>query len=757
MPSEPTTPSDQESTQLHQIQVPQLPDVDPLSRRKDGTVSKMRSHRGNVPVLPQTKLCPHCPAKFTRTTHLNRHLRTHTGERLHRCDLCDAQFTRSDLLARHKRSCVDPLSRLKRKACLGCVESKVKCDRETPCSRCASRGRQCVYPPMPKKPPSVIMGNESINSDKSLVSPSTSSSVVGPPTPPQDDDAPDETPTTEVFHPNSQRDDPRPSPFRNSAIELPTRIYDPKGKGKAVGAVNSHLSPAFWNDGDEFVKLFSNVFPEIVNPNAPAQAGFDATGSYATETSGPLSEAFGIPSFFTPSMAYPLHSFNGPSIQPALNDARYLSVPNLEEGYALYKDPTIAELQHYLQLYSTVYVEQHPISHVPSFNPGLASPYLLSAMQACGALFVKTTKASLFVAKTLYMARDALMEEFARNSTDPVDQMHLVVGTVLLQTIGLFHEQSDERTSASWIHGLLVMLIRNNVMIKTNAAWKPNFSSSVSLDALWRNWVTHESMKRAIIWSYMHDCCHSMYFGWQPQYLCDEMDLYLPCNSDLWEAKDANEWWCILHSPTQAGYADTEARLRGPNLRQALQCLKQHNFSGTPIALDPFAHFVLIHAILRRLFSICLEDRLANNQADDRHEQSVRMEIRDLDYSMQNWVESWKQSPLSPRARSDVEPPFIANVLPFYWLGQVALLAYQEGLPPFSYNASHTNQMELHYRLVKRWLRHIRNFLKNTDEASTLVWADLMKVRLHTWQQEVEVDLQNNESQDGVTEFFTEL
>ena len=43
--------------------------------KKDGTVSRMRSHRGNVPQLPQTKLCPYCPAKFTRTTHLNRHLR----------------------------------------------------------------------------------------------------------------------------------------------------------------------------------------------------------------------------------------------------------------------------------------------------------------------------------------------------------------------------------------------------------------------------------------------------------------------------------------------------------------------------------------------------------------------------------------------------------------------------------------------------------------------------------------------------------
>jgi hypothetical protein len=112
--------------------------------KKDGTISRMRSHRGNVPQLPQTKLCPFCPAKFTRTTHLNRHLRnrrptslwvlsanswidyTRRYERafvsmrgaqpmlpvdfpMPNCvvlgQVCGAQFTRSDLLARHKRSC----------------------------------------------------------------------------------------------------------------------------------------------------------------------------------------------------------------------------------------------------------------------------------------------------------------------------------------------------------------------------------------------------------------------------------------------------------------------------------------------------------------------------------------------------------------------------------------------------------------------------------------------------------------------------
>jgi len=82
------------------------PSTQNIEFRKDGTASKMRSHKGNIPVLPKSKLCPHCSASFTRTTHLNRHLRTRkssnrtfvirsfasfrlidTNERQHRCDV----------------------------------------------------------------------------------------------------------------------------------------------------------------------------------------------------------------------------------------------------------------------------------------------------------------------------------------------------------------------------------------------------------------------------------------------------------------------------------------------------------------------------------------------------------------------------------------------------------------------------------------------------------------------------------------------
>ena len=51
----------------------------------------------------QTQSCPVCHKSVSRGT-LKRHMRTHTGEKLHSCTKCDQGFTRSDYLMEHMRS-----------------------------------------------------------------------------------------------------------------------------------------------------------------------------------------------------------------------------------------------------------------------------------------------------------------------------------------------------------------------------------------------------------------------------------------------------------------------------------------------------------------------------------------------------------------------------------------------------------------------------------------------------------------------------
>jgi hypothetical protein len=59
-----------------------------------------------------------------------------------------------------------------------------------------------------------------------------------------------------------------------------------------------------------------------------------------------------------------------------------------------------------------MFLSQVPIVHAKTFTSEGKPQILISAMQACGALFVKTRKATLFITQTLASARDTLVHEF---------------------------------------------------------------------------------------------------------------------------------------------------------------------------------------------------------------------------------------------------------------------------------------------------------------------------------------------------------
>ncbi|KAG6866665.1 hypothetical protein C0991_000775 [Blastosporella zonata] len=190
---------------------------------------------------------------------------------------------------------------------------------------------------------------------------------------------------------------------------------------------------------------------------------------------------------------------------------------------------------------------------------------------------------------------------------------------------------------------------------------------------------------------------------------------------------------------------------------QTLGTLSETRLLEVRMPINPFAHFILIHAMLRHLFVTCVEGRLPRGDvaATVSTNDIVNQEIYRLQYALHNWLQSWLNAPDLPKVNDvNEEPPFIYNALPFYWLGQVSLLAFQEALPPFEQGSPNNLKVEVRFRLVKQWLRHIRGFLKKGDQVSTLFWDELMKIRLHTWQQEFEGG--DEDDQDGLLGFFPE-
>ena len=65
-------------------------------------------------------------------------------------------------------------------------------------------------------------------------------------------------------------------------------------------------------------------------------------------------------------------------------------------------------------LFFSSFVNQMPVVHPYTRTPSRTPPLLVGAMQACGALYVKTRIANAFINSTLAQARDPLVAQFVR-------------------------------------------------------------------------------------------------------------------------------------------------------------------------------------------------------------------------------------------------------------------------------------------------------------------------------------------------------
>lgn len=264
--------------------------------------------------------------------------------------------------------------------------------------------------------------------------------------------------------------------------------------------------------------------------------------------------------------------------------------------------------------------------------------------------------------------------------------------------------------------------------------------------------------------SYLHDCCHCIYFNLRPTFSTAEFDLHLPVDETLWKASSASEWMRLLETPSP--YGSQSDRMYGLPLQGTYKRLTEMTPSlSPPVIMNPFAHFIVMHAILRTLFEDFLEERMPDASRNSANvgananasaNRNVAMgtatatttaapadgpnheRIFQLQLMLHHWLQSWLSSPETPRLDQDTEPRFVFNALPFYWFAQVSILAYQEGQPPFGHGSAHIVSGEAKFRLMKKWEKHIRMFLRKNEQAPTLFWNELMTIRLQDVQAETQ-------------------
>ncbi|KAH8660419.1 hypothetical protein BX600DRAFT_551818 [Xylariales sp. PMI_506] len=118
--------------------------------------------------------CTYCGREFSRNEHLQRHVLTHTKVRPFKCAICHLSFTRLDLVRKHYKVHTRPevdgveqavseslqngtgrgastlVGQRAAVACTACAKTKTRCDQQSPCGRCRSKGLDCI-PRVPRR------------------------------------------------------------------------------------------------------------------------------------------------------------------------------------------------------------------------------------------------------------------------------------------------------------------------------------------------------------------------------------------------------------------------------------------------------------------------------------------------------------------------------------------------------------------------------------------------------------------------------
>jgi len=171
----------------------------------------------------------------------------------------------------------------------------------------------------------------------------------------------------------------------------------------------------------------------------------------------------------------------------------------------------------------------------------------------------------------------------------------------------------------------------------------------------------------------------------------------------------------------------------------------RHVFKGARIQfhMSPFAHFVLIHAITVEihLLGVPKANSPHTNAPTDMAQviascKEVRDRVMYIQKALEMWLKSWCLCPEVIEYRDPDRIPFLHSSMPFYWVGQVALMAFVKGFPPFGLSSPLKGDEK--YRLMKEWIKMIKVFMGNGQQDAAVFLDELMKIRLRNWQAEMQ-------------------
>ncbi|CAG7921851.1 unnamed protein product [Penicillium olsonii] len=298
--------------------------------------------------------------------------------------------------------------------------------------------------------------------------------------------------------------------------------------------------------------------------------------------------------------------------------------------------PSRLAIARYMSGFVDGFSHHNPFIHIPTLRNMTTehTPELTLGILAIGAQYRYERK----TAKSLYLAARAVVLERRRQGNffcpsrsvsphRPFEGPHLShhewmhrIRTLLLLTIfASWQGDSTLLQEAFEYQGILARCIREIGLSEC----------SDEAEGDWLAWTRNESDRRTKLFGWSLLNLHGFAFDTPPLLLGREINMSLPCSCKEWVAPNRTQWL--------AAYETSRVRFKEAHGSHLATGTTQPPVSG----LSPFANYVLIHALIQRIY-------LMQELSPDLHAQRLRpQDISDFEDALNRWRHTWRTSPES--------------------------------------------------------------------------------------------------------------
>ncbi|KAF4332152.1 hypothetical protein FBEOM_14057 [Fusarium beomiforme] len=394
---------------------------------------------------------------------LKRHVSTHGTAALAAWTQDNARFSRDQ----------------QRRACEACARAKQRCDgrRPAPCTKCTSRGRRCVYEPLPGNDKTIVVAqpaaddgvSDTLSSPSQHLQPLTPMSCV---------------PAQPWLEPDLTWD----TLLTSAQFLLP---FSPV--------------PSF-EAGTMADFCFGDAALATAGPPADDQSLQNSFGAEAAHRGiGEAVEVFTGPDNLTAEEEDILIAENVPHVPPVTAETRAFMIEAIKAGLpqreAQELDDNFPSLQHldtYMQLYFEYFHPRMPVLHVPTFQASPETWQLVLSVVCLGSRYSLAHQhqdhALLLQRLARYMLRRDLRELSSLNVLTCA-QSHLL----FQQSLALSGEWSVI-VEAQFYRNILVTLCR--LLLSREGTLMHSPASTEDMNHAWFQWIQAESKRRVVHFTY---------------------------------------------------------------------------------------------------------------------------------------------------------------------------------------------------------------------------------------------------------------